>query len=110
MVRSETVAQPATAATGADDQRAAALGAAVDRVRRELAAHPAELPDRAAAEDELALLDAIVTRGVPEIGRLRGSLLLVAAALGSVSALAGSLAGLREAVEAFGGSSLEGSP
>lgn len=98
MVRSETVTQPATAAP------AAALRAAVSRVRRELAAHPAELRDRMAAEEELALMDAMAAGGTPDVSRVRGSLLLVAAALGSVSALADALAALREAVDAFGAS------
>jgi hypothetical protein len=95
MVRSETVRQqPATAAAGA-------LRAAVDRVSRELAAHPARLADRASAEEELARLRALAGDGPPDVARLRGSLLLVAAALGSVSALAAALHALRQAVDAF---------
>lgn len=91
MMRSETVAQPGTA-----------LHEAVGRVLRELAAHPADLPDRVAAEEELMLIDAMAVGGTPDVGRLRGSLLLVAAALGSVSALRDALADLRAAVDAFG--------
>lgn len=96
MVGSETVTQKAATAP------AAALRAAVGRVRRELAAHPADLSDRRAAEEELALMDAMAAGGTPDVARLRGSLLLVAAALGSVSALAGALGALRDAVDAFG--------
>jgi NADPH:quinone reductase-like Zn-dependent oxidoreductase len=107
MVQSETVVQPPRAdVVGVGEEAGSAAGMlreAVDRLRRDLAAHPANLPDRAAAEYELALMDAMVMCGGPEVGRLRGSLLLVAAALGSVSALRESLAALRTAVDAFGG-------
>lgn len=89
-------------ADGRDDPRVDALRSSVDRVRRELAAHPARLSDRQAAEDELAVLEAMACRGIPETARLRDSLLLVAAALGSVSALGSSLAELRQAVALFG--------
>ncbi|AIS01301.1 DUF5955 family protein [Streptomyces glaucescens] len=85
-----------------EDPRAAELRAAVSRLRRELAAHPAEFPDRAVAEDELAALAAMAAGGVPEIPRLRRSLLLIAGAIGSVSALARGLADVRHAVELFG--------
>ncbi|GGN91461.1 hypothetical protein GCM10011579_088310 [Streptomyces albiflavescens] len=80
----------------------AGLRTAVSRLRRELAAHPAEFPDRGIAEDELAALAAMAVSGIPEIPRLRRSLLLVAGAIGSVSALATSLADVRSAVELFG--------
>ncbi len=40
--------------------------------------------------------------GAPEVRRLRRSLLIVAGCVGSVSALAGALAGVRRAVELFG--------
>jgi uncharacterized protein DUF5955 len=80
----------------------AELRAAVSRLRRELATHPAEFPDRAIAEDELAALAAMALSGAPEIPRLRRSLLLIAGAIGSVSALTGSLANVRSAVELFG--------
>ncbi|MEU6658262.1 DUF5955 family protein [Streptomyces sp. NPDC046821] len=90
--------------TGSDeDPRVTELRTAVSRLRRELAAHPAEFPDRAVAEDELAALDAMAVGGNPEIPRLRRSLLLIAAAIGSVSALAKSLGEVRNAVELFGG-------
>jgi hypothetical protein len=85
-----------------EDPRVAELRTAVSRLRRELAAHPAEFPDRGIAEDELATLAAMAVGGAPEIPRLRRSLLLVAGAIGSVSALTGSLANVRSAVELFG--------
>jgi hypothetical protein len=85
-----------------EDPRVVGLRTAVSRLRRELAAHPAEFPDRDIAEDELAALAAMTLSGAPEIPRLRRSLLLVAAAVGSVSALARGLAEVREAVEVFG--------
>ncbi|MFC5147091.1 DUF5955 family protein [Streptomyces aureoversilis] len=77
------------------------LREAVSRLRRELAGHPAPLPDRDAAEDELAALDAMARAGEPEISRLRRSLLLVAGAVGSVSALSPTLSDLRTAVDRF---------
>ncbi|MCQ8774213.1 DUF5955 family protein [Streptomyces telluris] len=77
------------------------LRGAVSRLRRALAGHPAPLPDRDAAEDELAALDAMARAGDPEISRLRRSLLLVAGAVGSVSALSPTLSALREAVDSF---------
>ncbi|MFF4346870.1 DUF5955 family protein [Streptomyces sp. NPDC001530] len=89
--------------TGSDeDSRVAELRTAVSRLRRELAAHPAEFPDRGIAEDELAALAAMAVSGIPEIPRLRRSLLLLAGAIGSVSALATGLADVRSAVELFG--------
>lgn len=75
-----------------------ALRAAVGRLEQELAAYRRALPDRAVAEDGLAEL-ARQAAGDPAPDQLRHSLLLVAAALGSVSALAAPLAVLREAVE-----------
>ncbi|WP_406135762.1 DUF5955 family protein [Streptomyces sp. NBC_01089] len=92
--------------TGAGaDPRVTELSSSVTRLRRELAAHPAQFPDRAIAEDELAALEAMARSGVPEILRLRRSLLLVAGAIGSVSALAVSLSEVRNAVELFGSAS-----
>ncbi|MFI6282324.1 DUF5955 family protein [Streptomyces sp. NPDC050988] len=89
--------------TGSDeDPRVAELRTAVSRLRRELAAHPAEFPDRGIAEDELAALAAMAVTGMPEVPRLRRSLLLIAGSIGSVSALATGLAGVRSAVELFG--------
>jgi hypothetical protein len=90
--------------TGSDeDPRVAELRTAVSRLRRELAAHPADFPDRAIAEDELATLAAMATSGNPEIPRMRSSLLLIAGAIGSVSALRRGLTDVRDAVELFGG-------
>ncbi|MGW6476607.1 DUF5955 family protein [Streptomyces sp. NPDC055059] len=90
-------------AVSEEDPRVTELRAAVSRLRRELAAHPAEFPDRGVAEDELAALDAMAAGGLPEIPRLRRSLLLIAGAIGSVSALAKGLGDVRNAVELFGG-------
>ncbi|SEC12737.1 DUF5955 family protein [Streptomyces sp. TLI_105] len=84
------------------DPRVAELRAAVSRLRRELAAHRVDFADREIAEDELAALDAMALSGDPEVRRLRRSLLLVAGSVGSVSALAEGLAGVRHAVELFG--------
>ncbi|MFK4071161.1 DUF5955 family protein [Streptomyces sp. NPDC029674] len=86
-----------------EEPRVAELRAAVARLRRELAAHPAEFTDRGIAEDELAALAEMAYGGTPEAPRMRRSLLLIAAAIGSVSALTTSLAAVRGAVEMFGG-------
>ncbi|MFD3841731.1 DUF5955 family protein [Streptomyces sp. NPDC058642] len=89
--------------TGSDeDPRVAGLRTAVSRLRRELAAHPAEFPDRGIAEDELAALAAMTIDGTPEVPRLRRSLLLIAGAIGSVSALSRGLTDVRDAVDLFG--------
>ncbi|MFF3846442.1 DUF5955 family protein [Streptomyces sp. NPDC002328] len=89
--------------TGRDeDPRVAELRTAVSRLRRELATHPAEFPDRAIAEDELAALAAMAVHGTPEVPRLRRSLLLIAGAIGSMSALSRGLSEVRRAVELFG--------
>jgi hypothetical protein len=88
--------------SGGVDPRVANLRASVSRLRRELAVHPAEFPDRGIAEDELAALAAMAFSETPEIRRLRRSLLLIVAAIGSVSALSPSLAKVRTAVEVFG--------
>ncbi|MFD7921660.1 DUF5955 family protein [Streptomyces sp. NPDC059740] len=69
---------------------------------RELAAYPVELPDRTVAEEELAALNAMTVSGAPEAPRLHASLLLVAGALGSVSALAPALAEVRDCIGRFG--------
>ncbi|MER7721711.1 DUF5955 family protein [Streptomyces flaveolus] len=87
---------------GDEDVRVAELRTAVSRLRRRLALLPADFPDRAIAEDELADLAAMADHGVPEVPRLRRSLLLIAGAIGSVSALSGGLADVRHAVELFG--------
>ncbi|MFF0077173.1 DUF5955 family protein [Streptomyces sp. NPDC005494] len=99
MLRS--VGQERLAGSG-EDPRVAELRTAVSRLRRELAGHPAEFPDRGIAEEELAALDAMAAGGSPEIPRLRRSLLLVAGAIGSVSALAPGLREVRIAIELFG--------
>ncbi|MFG3660825.1 DUF5955 family protein [Streptomyces sp. NPDC047706] len=89
--------------TGSDeDPRVAGLRSAVSRLRRELATLPVEFPDRAVAEDELAVLAAMTADGRPEIPRLRRSLLLIAGAIGSVSALSRGLSDVRAAVDLFG--------
>ena len=89
--------------TGSDgDPRVAGLRTAVARLRRELAAHPAEFPDRTIAEDELAALAAMTADSTPEIPRLRLSLLLIAGSIGSVSALSRGLSDVRAAVDLFG--------
>ena len=67
------------------DPRVAELHSAVSRLRRQLA----ELAGMAAAGD-------------PDIPRLRRSLLLIAGAIGSVSALRQGVRELREAVDLFG--------
>jgi hypothetical protein len=85
-----------------EDLRVVELRTAVSRLRRELAAHPAEFPDRGIAEDELAALAAMTIDGVPETPRLRRSLLLIAGAIGSVSALSPGLTRVRDTVELFG--------
>uniref|UniRef100_A0AAU1M0I1 DUF5955 family protein n=1 Tax=Streptomyces sp. NBC_00148 TaxID=2903626 RepID=A0AAU1M0I1_9ACTN len=85
-----------------EDPRGTELRTAVSRLRRELAGHPAEFPDRGIAEEELAALDAMAAGGRPEIPRLRRSLLLVAGAIGSVSALGPRLRDVRVAVDLFG--------
>ncbi|MFF5436154.1 DUF5955 family protein [Streptomyces achromogenes] len=85
-----------------EDPRVAELRTAVSLLRRRLAALPADFPDRAIAEDELAALAAMAAGGVPEIPRLRASLLLIAGAIGSMSALARGLAQVRAAVDLFG--------
>ncbi|MET9110196.1 DUF5955 family protein [Streptomyces zhihengii] len=84
-----------------EDPRAAELRAAVSRLRRELAGHPAEFGDRGIAEDELAVLAAMVAAGDPEVRRMRRSLLLIAGAVGSVSALSPALMQVRAAVDLF---------
>ncbi|MFE5186366.1 DUF5955 family protein [Streptomyces sp. NPDC056628] len=85
-----------------EDPRVAELRTAVSRLRRELAAHPADFPDRGIAEEELAALAAMTAGGAPEAPRLRRSLLLIAGAIGSVSALSPGLTQVRDAVEMFG--------
>lgn len=100
-MRSETMTQPA----GTDrerDPRVAELLDRVEQLRCALAAHPARLADRQAADEELTALAALARGGVPEPAALRSSLLLIVGALGSVSALSEALTALRRAVEPFG--------
>ncbi|MFJ6664592.1 hypothetical protein GTY81_15905 [Streptomyces sp. SID8366] len=87
---------------GEEDPRVTELRTAVARLRRELAALRTDFPDRATAEEELAALAAMTSGGFPEIPRLRGSLLLLAGAIGSMSALSGGLREVRAAVDLFG--------
>ncbi|MER6625337.1 MULTISPECIES: DUF5955 family protein [unclassified Streptomyces] len=84
------------------DPRVAELRSAVSRLRRQLAAHPGDFRDRSIAEEELAALAGMAAAGDPEIPRLRRSLLLIAGAIGSVSALGQGVRELREAVDLFG--------
>ncbi|WP_442806211.1 DUF5955 family protein [Streptomyces sp. NBC_01317] len=78
------------------------LRAAVSRLRRELAAYPAEFRDRAIAEDELSALATMAANGAPEVPRMRRSLLLIVGSIGSVSALTSPLLAVRAAVDVFG--------
>ncbi|WP_255307951.1 DUF5955 family protein [Streptomyces marincola] len=78
------------------------LRSAAERLRRDLRAYPATLADREIAERELAVLDGLLAAGVPDTAALGQSMLLIAAAAGSVSALAAGVHQLRQAVELFG--------
>ncbi|WP_078535473.1 DUF5955 family protein [Streptomyces pristinaespiralis] len=91
-----------TGSGSGEEPRAAELRAAVARLRRELAGYPAEFSDRGIEEDELTVLAAMVAAGDPEIPRMRRSLLLIAGAVGSVSALSPALMQVRAAVDLFG--------
>jgi hypothetical protein len=87
---------------GRPDPRLVALRAAVTRLHRELYGHRADLPDRAVADEELAALAARLTAAsAPEVSGLQYSLLVIAGALGSVTALGDALAEVRDAVERF---------
>ncbi|MGP3970123.1 DUF5955 family protein [Streptomyces sp. 6N223] len=85
-----------------EDPRMSALSAAVDRLGGELGDYEAALADREVAERQLAALRAMSAAREPDGVAMRDALLLIAAAVGSVSALAPAVARLREAVEAFG--------
>lgn len=85
-----------------EDPRVAELRIAISRLRRELASLSLEFPDRPIADEELAALDAMAVGEVPEIPRMRSSLLLLAGSIGSVSALAAALRDVRNAVDLFG--------
>lgn len=84
------------------DPRLPALRAAVERLHRELSGYRAPLADREVAERQLALLESMAGSGSPDGAALRSALLLIAAAVGSVSALSPAVTELREAVEQFG--------
>ncbi|MEV5440029.1 DUF5955 family protein [Streptomyces sp. NPDC052682] len=102
MLRSVEQKRQGPVTSGGEDPRVTELRSAVSRLRRELAAHPGRFADRSIAEEELAALDAMAAGGAPEIMRLRRSLLLVAGAIGSVSALAPGVSRVRDAVNLFG--------
>lgn len=89
-------------AVGVEDPRVTELRAAIGHLRRELACYRVQLSDRPVAEDELAVLDAQAATGTLSVPRLRRSLLVVAGALGSVSALAVPVAQIRRAIDLFG--------
>ncbi|WP_240555465.1 DUF5955 family protein [Streptomyces albus] len=104
-VRSETMEQWGAVSAGRGtktDPRVVELGNAVRWTRRELDAYPADLRDRREAERVLDALAATARSGVPAPEELRDSLLVLAAAVGSVSALSRPLAAVRAAVELFG--------
>ncbi|MEO3753800.1 DUF5955 family protein [Streptomyces sp. B6B3] len=84
---------------GAEESPLSALGVAVARLRRELGGYRAVLADREVAERQLATLERLIAGGDPDESDLRDALLLIAAAVGSVSALAAATAQLRRAVE-----------
>ncbi|MET7641153.1 DUF5955 family protein [Streptomyces sp. NPDC005438] len=87
---------------GGEDPRNATLLRSVVGLRAQLAQYPARLRDRELADEELAVLERTALQGVPPPDQLRRSLLVLAAALGSVSALAPALTEVRVAVELFG--------
>jgi Family of unknown function (DUF5955) len=93
---------PHSVSDSAEDPRVTGLRDAVVRLRHELAGHRVHPSDREVAENELAALYTAAAAGVLVIERLRGSLLALAGALGSVSALAPSLAEVRAAIDLFG--------
>ncbi|GLF97970.1 DUF5955 family protein [Streptomyces yaizuensis] len=101
-MRSVGQTQVTSSGTDPQDPRVTALGVAVRRLRRELAGHPGRFPDRDIADRELVVLAALAASGQPDICLMRRSLLLVAGAIGSVSALTPALFQVRSAVELFG--------
>lgn len=84
-----------------EDWRALELRRTVARLRGELRQYPAELPDRRTAEEALEVLEGAAHEPAPYVQRLRWALLLVAGAVGSVSALSEALCELRVAVDRF---------
>ncbi|MFF7865408.1 DUF5955 family protein [Streptomyces qaidamensis] len=103
MLRSVEQKRQGPVTGGVEDPRVTELCSAVSRLRRRLAAHPGEFADRTIAEEELAAVAAMAADGIPEISGLRRSLLLIAGAIGSVSALSAELREVRRAVDLFGG-------
>lgn len=102
-MRSDAVGQRAAPVAGSvEDPRVTGLSVAVIRLRSELDGYPSPLCDRATAEDALDALAVQAATGTPVAAGLRHSLLLLAAAVGSVSALSSALAELRRAIELFG--------
>lgn len=105
-VQSETVrsgAQAMSASRGdRGDPRVESLRRAATWLRAELDAHPADLRDRREAERALDLLDAATRSGRLDVETLRQALLLLTAALGSVSALTLALGEVRGAIDLFG--------
>ncbi|MCK1797175.1 DUF5955 family protein [Streptomyces sp. XM4193] len=95
--RRSSAPPPAESATGAPPT----LAEAVSALRLALAGHQADLPDREAAEEQLTALDVMAAAEVLDPDQLRQALLLVLAALGSVSALADPLAELRDVIAGF---------
>jgi hypothetical protein len=71
-------------------------------MRAALEKYAAPLTDRAVAERELAVLEAMARAARPDEMALRHGLLLLASAVGSVRVLAPALGELRAAVELFG--------
>ncbi|WP_347877240.1 DUF5955 family protein [Streptomyces sp. 8K308] len=92
----------ASAHAGGTDPRVGALRVAIERLRRDLNGYSAALADRGSAEHHLALLSAAASDPAPEAVALRNALLMIAGAVGSVSALAPAVVQLRQAVELFG--------
>ncbi|MBA0052131.1 hypothetical protein E0L36_14850 [Streptomyces sp. AJS327] len=77
------------------------LREAVAQLQRELEEYPADLRDRGVAEEALGKLDAAAREREPSVPKLQRSLLLIAATVGSVSALTAGLHALRAAVDRF---------
>jgi hypothetical protein len=100
--RTPSAGEPRLGVLAVEDPRVAALRSAVGRLGRELAAYPHRLPERQVAQEELAALDARAASGTLSVAGLRASLLVVAGALGSVSALSASLAQVHQAIDLFG--------
>ncbi|QMV21301.1 hypothetical protein GQS52_05420 [Streptomyces sp. SCUT-3] len=85
------------------DPRLAELRAAAQALRRELAGYRGDPADLRAAEEGLDAVDAHLLAGEPDGARLRGALLLLVGALGSVSALSGPVGDVRRAIDRITG-------